>query len=70
MKDRILLSFLQQEPEDARAVTIKVNEALLNAVYFDEIGGKSYTGEQLRQGITVYTDDSGWNSQMWYLIKQ
>ncbi len=70
-RDRILLSFLQRNAEeDSRSVTLKVAQALENATYFDEIGQKTYTGAQLRDGITVSTDDSGWNSQMWYLIRQ
>ena len=70
-RDRILLSFLQNEPEEkSREITIKVCEAQADATYYDEIGKDTYTGEQLRQGVTVATDDSGWNSRMWYFVKQ
>lgn len=68
-RDRILLSFLQQEAEEPKTVTIKVTEAK-DGEYYDEINDLTITGEEMRNGITVYSQNSEWNSKMWYLIRK
>ena len=68
-RERILLSFLQIQPDAGREVNIPVVCADKEAVYKDEIGGVTYTGEELQKGLSVVCDDTDHNSRMWYLVK-
>lgn len=69
VKDRILLTFLQDAPEEKKEVVLPVMEAIESALYVDDISGKKFTGKELRAGITVQSDDSNNNSRMWCLVK-
>ena len=69
-KEKILLSFLQQNPEEPKTLCLPIVEADENVLYYDEINGKSYTGEQLKKGINVSTENDENYSRMWCFIKQ
>ena len=67
----LLLTFLQNDGEEkARSFQLKVSRALTDAVYLDRISGKSYTGKELRRGITVSTDREEQYGLMWHFVKQ
>lgn len=69
-KDRILLSFLQNSPEEPKEILIPVSAADIDAVYVDEITGVEYTGEQLRNGVKAHSENDDMTSQIWYLVKK
>lgn len=54
-KDRILLAYLQWKADVKREITLKVSAAK-DGRYVDQ-EGREYTGEELRRGITVISDD-------------
>ena len=61
----ILLSFLQQQPEEEATVRLPIEIANPHGVYVDEITGKEYLGEQLINGIEVSTQNIPNHSQIW-----
>ena len=67
-RERILLSYLQWKADEEREITLKVKEAK-DGIYTDE-EGREYTGEELRQGVTVMSDETECNSKLWYFIKK
>lgn len=69
-RDRILLSFIQQQPEEPQEVILKVSQAESGANYLDEVSGELYSGEALNRGIAVKSVNEDWNSRLWYLVKQ
>ena len=69
-REKLLLSYLQCGPDEVKEIVIPVKEALCDALYLDEISGKTYTGEELRRGVSVMSDGSDCNSRMWYFVKQ
>lgn len=69
-KDRILLSFLQDSPEEPKEILIPISVADIDAVYVDEITGIEYTGEELRKGVKAHSENDDMTSQIWYLVKK
>lgn len=68
--ERILLSFIQQSAEEPREIYLKIPNADTDCIYIDKTDGRSYTGKELQSGIAVSSQNSEWNSRIWYLIKQ
>ncbi len=69
-KERILLSFLQQQPEQPSTVCLPVVAADEKAIYVDELSGETFTGKQLLNGISVSTENSTNYSKMWCFVKK
>jgi len=69
-RTHFLLSFLQTCGDMSHTFKLKIAEADPCAVYFDEIGGKEYSGAQLRAGITLCSSSSNHYSKMWYFVKK
>lgn len=69
-KEKILVSFLQQKPEEPGKVCLPIEVAQENAVYTDESTGEIYTGEALQKGLQVQSADNDHHSRMWYLVKK
>lgn len=68
--DRILLSFLQNLADEARAeYTLPVKVADRAASYRDTISGEVYTGEQLACGVRVQADDRNEFGKLWLFEK-
>ena len=68
-REKLLVSFLQIQPDAGKEVLIPIPCADETAVYTDEAGQKTYTGKELQQGICAVCDDTDHNSQMWYFVK-
>ena len=67
----ILLSFLQNFDDPKKTVYhLKVSRALPGVTYRDTISGATYTGEELRRGIEVASDETGLYAVMWHLIAE
>ena len=67
----ILLSYLQNYDDPKKtAYRLKISRALLGVNYRDTISGKVYTGEELRRGIEVESDEKGLYAVMWHLIAE
>ncbi|MBQ9802246.1 MAG: alpha-galactosidase [Clostridia bacterium] len=70
-QNELLLSFLQNEGEKKpRSFRLKLTRAEKNASYLDRLSGKTYTGEELRRGLTVCTDKEEQYGIMWHFVKQ
>ena len=69
-RSEILLSFLQKTKDDGKKVILPVKEAISDAVYIDTLTDKEYSGGELRNGVTVYSDNSGCNSAIWHFVKK
>ena len=69
-RSRILLTFVQQESEEVKTVNIKVAQAKADAVYTDTFTNTKYTGKELLDGISVETEESRYNSRMWYFVEE
>ena len=66
----ILLSFLQNfGDEKPKEYKLKICRADKCATYLDTISGKTYSGEELKAGITVKTDTVEQYALMFYFIK-
>lgn len=68
-RSRLLVSYLQWKEDVPRQIVISVAEAAEDAVYADQ-DGRTFTGTQLRQGLTVTSDNTDNLSKLWYLVKQ
>lgn len=66
---RIMLTFLQDNPEEPAIVTVPVARADVDAVYVDVETGVKYTGAQLREGVKVLTENTDMNSKIWLFEK-
>jgi alpha-galactosidase len=67
----ILLSYLQNFDDEKKTIyKLKVSRAILGATYRDTISGKTYTGEELRRGIEVESDEKGLYAVMWHLVAE
>ena len=67
----ILLSYLQNYDDEKKTVyKLKISRALLGVTYRDTISGKTYTGEELRRGIEVQSDERGLYAVMWHLVAE
>ena len=67
----ILLSYLQNFDDAKKTVyKLKISRALLGVTYRDTISGKTYTGEELRRGIEVQSDEKGLYAVMWHLVAE
>ena len=65
-----MLTFVQQESEEVKTVNIKVAQAKADAVYTDTFTNTKYTGKELLDGISVETEESRYNSRMWYFVEE
>lgn len=68
-KDRLLLTFLQNDNEQPQELIIPLNMVDNNCVYLDQISNMKYTGRLLREGIKIMTENAASNSNMWYFKK-
>ncbi|MBE6652009.1 MAG: alpha-galactosidase [Ruminococcaceae bacterium] len=67
----ILLSYLQNFDDAKKTVyKLKISRALPGVTYRDTISGKTYTGEELRRGIEVESDEKGLYAVMWHLVAE
>ncbi len=67
---RILLSFLQNDADEAQTVyTLKIATADKNATYCDRISGDMYSGESLIRGISVQADKVAEYGKLWLFEK-
>ena len=67
----LLLSYLQNYDDAKKTVyKLKISRALLGVTYRDTISGKTYTGEELRRGIEVQSDEKGLYAVMWHLVAE
>ena len=67
----ILLSYLQNFDDAKKTVyKLKISRAILGVTYRDTISGKTYTGEELRRGIEVQSDEKGLYAVMWHLVAE
>ncbi len=65
-KDKILLSFLQNDGVYERTEFILRIKADENAEYKEIITGKKYTGKQLNAGISIRAEKEGEFGKLWY----
>lgn len=68
--DRILMSVLESSGLGGKYYKLCVRGAQPDAIYYDKIGDKKYTGKQLITGITYKKSDSDPVSKMWYFVKE
>lgn len=54
-KTRILLSFLQSNPEEEREIKLPISHIDPSIEYTDILSGKRYSGKELSDGIKVYS---------------
>ena len=67
----LLVAYLQNDGDPKETVyTLKIGRALKNTVYRDAITGKTYTGEELRRGISIKSDADGEYAVNLYLIAE
>ena len=66
-----LLTFVQLAADcEPSKIALKIRGASPLAVYTDKLSGKSYTGQELNEGITVETTASEERfCRMWELVK-
>ncbi|MGN0526056.1 MAG: alpha-galactosidase [Acutalibacteraceae bacterium] len=64
---KIVLYFLQQQAEDEKTVTLRVNDLPQNSIYKDELSGKEFTGKELTSGIDFVTKPIDNNSAVYFL---
>lgn len=68
--DRILVSFLQRNPEEPTQILLPVAIAREDSVYVDEATQIRYTGTELKRGLSVTSDESNCNSKLFYLVRE
>ena len=67
----LLVSYLQNFGDPKEAVyKLKISRALPGVTYRDTVSGKTYTGEELKQGIAVKSDTEGLYAVMWHLVAE
>lgn len=67
----ILLTYLQI-PDDQKKTPnkLKISRADANATYRDTISGETYSGAELKKGITVISDEHGNYAKMFHFVKE
>ena len=68
-RSRFLLTFLQTGGNAFHTFKLCIAEADPQMVYYDAIGGETYSGAQLRAGIPVTGSADTQYSRMWYFVK-
>ena len=67
----LLVSYLQNFGDPKETVyKLKISRALPGVTYRDTVSGKTYTGEELKQGIAVKSDTEGLYAVMWHLVAE
>ena len=67
---RILLSYLQNKgTKSNEKIVLKIPSAKENSTYTDKIGNKSYTAEELRNGIEIIASEKDDFSRVWYFVE-
>ena len=67
----LLVTYLQNHGDPKKTVyTLRINRAIAGVTYKDTISGKTFTGEELRKGISVESDTEGLYAVMWHLVAE
>ncbi len=67
----ILLSFVEcRNAPMGKKFTLKIKQAIKDAVYKDTVSGKTYTGEELRRGIEIISTGEKATAELWHFIAE